>query len=127
MAKRARAKIIAEMISNQVPPGRTTISATHFTELKEAVDAVRAAAGLAPFTWSDPQHRAPASNVPILRTHMGDLRDGLNQALTALGLTTPTYSDIGTGMNVPPVGTPIRKTHIDELRQGTKGVIPSEN
>lgn len=113
----ATTKVFQELISNQDPPGRTTISATHFLELQEAVNAVRAAAGLAAFTWSDPQGRAPGSGVPILRTHMLDLRVGLTQALTALGLTTQAYTDDGL-----PSGTFVRKTHIDELRQRTKGV-----
>lgn len=113
----ATTKVFQEQISNQDPPGRTTIRATHFLELQEAVNAVRAAAGLSAFAWSDPQGRAPGSGVPILRTHMQDLRNGLNQALEALGLTTQPYTDDGL-----PQGTFVKKTHIDELRQRTKGV-----
>lgn len=110
-------KDFVEQIKNQ-DPGRTTISATHFLELRDAVNAVRAAAGLGPFTWSDPQGRAPASQVPILKSHMQDLRNGLDQALSNLGLTPQAYTD-----HDLPSGTPVRKDHINELRQRTKSVI----
>jgi hypothetical protein len=111
----ATTKSFAEQISNQ-DPGRTTIKATHFLELQEAVNAVRAAAGLAPFTWTDPQ--APAPGVPIRKTHMTDLRTALNQALTALGLTPQPYTD-----DPPTIGvTTVQKIHIDELRQRTRSV-----
>jgi hypothetical protein len=105
-----------EQIQNQ-DPGRTPIRATHFLELREAVNAVRAAVGLGPFSWSDPQGRAPASQVPILKSHMQDLRNGLDQALSILGFTSQAYTDQGL-----PNGTAVRKVHIDELRQRTKGV-----
>lgn len=61
----ATTKSFAEQISNQ-GPARTSVSATHFLELKEAVDAVRAAAGLPAFNWSDSQGRAPAYGVRFL-------------------------------------------------------------
>lgn len=111
----------AETISNQAP-NRTTIKATHFQEVASAVNAVRAAAGLGSFTWSDPQGRVPASGVLILGSHLKDLRDGLNQAYSTLGLTPPTYTDQGQGTTQPPPGTAVRKAHIDELRQRTKGL-----
>lgn len=112
----ATTQSFAEQIQNQ-DPGRTTIKAAHFLELRAAVNAVRVAAGLGHFSWSDPQGRAPASQVPILKSHMQDLRDGLDQALSALGLTPQAYTDQGL-----PSGTSVRKAHIDELRQRTKGV-----
>jgi hypothetical protein len=113
----ATTKSFQEQIQNQDPPGRTTIKAAHFLELRDAVNAVRAAAGLNAFNWSDPQGRAPANNVPILKSHMQDLRNGLDQALSNLGLTPQAYTDQG----LPP-GTSVRKAHIDELRQRTKSV-----
>lgn len=113
----ATTKSFQEQIQNQDPPGRTVIKAAHFLELRDAVTAVRATAGLGPFAWTDPQGRAPASNVPILRTHMQDLRDGLDQALSNLGFTPQPYSNQGL-----PSGTSVRKDHIDEIRQRTKSV-----
>jgi hypothetical protein len=113
----ATTKNFTEQIQNQNPPGRTTIRATHFLELQDAVNAVRAAAGLATFTWSDPLGRAPASNVPILKSHMLDLRTGLDEALSHLGFTPAAYTDHGL-----PAGTFVQKAHIDELRQRTKSV-----
>jgi hypothetical protein len=113
----ATTKSFQEQISNQNPPGLTSIKATHLLELQEAVNAVRAAAGLSAFNWSDPQGRAPASGVPILRSHLLDLRNGLNQALSALGITPQSYTDDGL-----PDGTFVKKAHIDELRQRTRSV-----
>jgi hypothetical protein len=113
----ATTKSFQEQIQNQIPPGRTTVKAIHFLELRDAVNAVRAAAGLNAFTWSDPQGRVPANNVPILKSHMQDLRNGLDQALSSMGLTPQAYTDQG----LPP-GTSVQKVHIDELRQRTKSV-----
>jgi hypothetical protein len=110
----ATTKSFAEIINNQ-GANRTPIRATHFLELQEAVNSVRAAAGLQPFTWTDPQ--APASGVPIRKTHMTDLRTALNQALSALGITPPAYTNDPLAL-----GTPVQKVHIDELRQATRGV-----
>jgi uncharacterized protein YfiM (DUF2279 family) len=105
----------AETISNQ-DPGRTTIKATHFLELAAAVNAVRAAAGLQDFNWSTQQ--APASGGLILKSQLKDLRDGLNQALDALGISRPSYTDDLSSQSA----VPVRKAHIDELRQATRGV-----
>lgn len=118
----ATTKSFQEQISNQDPPGRTTIKATHFLELQEAVNAVRASAGLNAFTWSDPQGRAPASGVPILKSHLLDLRNGLNQALSALGITPQPYTDEALADGTLPAGTFVKKAHIDELRQRTRSV-----
>jgi hypothetical protein len=112
----ATTKSFAEQIQNQ-GSGRTPIRAIHFLELRDAVNAVRAAAGMAPFIWSDPLGRAPASNVPILKSHMQDLRTGLDEALSHLGFTPQPYTDQGL-----PAGTFVQKAHIDELRQRTKSV-----
>jgi hypothetical protein len=112
----ATTKVFQEQLSNQ-DPGRTTIKASHFLELQEAVNAVRLAAGLQPFTWTDPQGRAPGSGVPILKSHMLDLRTGLKQALEALGFVPEPYTDEGL-----PAGTFVKKAHIDELRVRTKGI-----
>jgi hypothetical protein len=62
-------------------PG-TVIKAAHLTELRTAVNLVRAAAGLAPTTWSDPN----PVGVLVKATHLTQLRIALNPARTALGV-----------------------------------------
>jgi hypothetical protein len=67
-----------------------TIKATHLTELRRAVNAVRALAGVSAATWTYPD---PVSSPPELRRKVyledvTDLRAGLDEATGPLGLTT---------------------------------------
>jgi hypothetical protein len=49
---------------------------------------------------------------------MQDLRDRLDEALSELGFTTQPYTDNGTLLGT----APIKKKHIDELRERTRSV-----
>ncbi|HSP14738.1 MAG TPA: hypothetical protein VLV78_08300 [Thermoanaerobaculia bacterium] len=92
----------------------TSVRATHLTELRTAVDLVRAAAGLPAGTYTDP---TITPNVTVIKAaHLTELRSQLNAALAALGLVTPTYTDsaLTSGISV------IRKEHIGELRAAVK-------
>lgn len=95
---------------NPLIAGTTTIKAQHVTELRQAVDAVRAAANLSAATWSD----ATLTNVPIKAIHIQELRTNLDQALTALSLPAGSYTDPSLA------GILIKQVHIDELRQRVK-------
>lgn len=88
------------------------IKAVHFTDLRQAVRAVRAAAGLAP-SWSE----TIATGGFIKAEHVREMRDGLNQALGMLNLAQVTFTDspLYAGVN----GTPIKQTHINQLRDGS--------
>ena len=86
----------------------TPIKAVHFTELRQAVNSVRSAAGLAAAAWTDNN----LVGAPIKAVHMQEMRDKLSQALTTLGVATPSFSDSPATPNV----TPIKKAHIEELR-----------
>ena len=67
------------------------IKAQHFTELRDAINAVRVAADLLPFQWSgSPQQSVgPQLQGLIYASHYNDLRTGLSEALTRLALPGP--------------------------------------
>ncbi|MEO8218336.1 MAG: NBR1-Ig-like domain-containing protein [Acidobacteriota bacterium] len=89
----------------------TLIKAIHVTQLRQAVAAVRAAAGLSAPVWTDP---TLSTAIFVKAVHMNELRTNLDQALSALGLSVPAY---GETINA---GVPIRKSHIDEIRTRVK-------
>jgi hypothetical protein len=90
----------------------TLIQAVHFVEARNAVNAVRAAAGLAPLA-DDP---TLAAGMPIRAQHMIELRFYLNDARAALGLSAVSFTDSGP---VPAV-TVVKAVHIQEVRNGVK-------
>jgi hypothetical protein len=96
---------------NPLTVGTTPVKAVHMTELRQAVNAVRAAANLGAATWTDP---ALSTSVTIKAVHVTELRTNLDAALTALGITPSAYTDPSL------TGIAIKKTHMDELRQRVK-------
>ncbi len=86
-------------------PG-TTVKSTHFTELRAAVNLLRAQASLAPFEFSETV--TPAAL--IRASHIAELRTALSQARTTLGMTTPAFSGAG-------AGTSILAAHVQEIRE----------
>jgi len=92
--------------------GLTKVRAVHFSEMRRAVDAVRASAGLVPAPWTDTN----LAGIPITAVHIKEMRNYLSPALVSLGFSAPSYTDptLTTGV------TCIRKVHLDELRQGVK-------
>ena len=95
---------------NPLTVGSTLVKAVHVTELRQAVNAVRAAANLSAATWTD----ATLTNITIKAVHIQELRTNLDQALSALGLSTSAYTDASL------TGVAIKKVHLDELRQRVK-------
>ena len=89
--------------------GVTTAKAQHILELRQAVDALRAVAGLTGAPWTDP---ALAAGQTIRAVHITDLRMFLDGAATALGISTSPYVDPGLAS-----GLVIKRIHIEELRQ----------
>jgi len=102
--------------------GVTPIKAQHMTELRQAVNSVRQAAGLGGATWTDPN----LVGATVRGVHVQEMRDSLNQALSALQVPLPSYTDptLSTGSS----GTVIKKDHIEELRRfsasGTSTYVP---
>lgn len=97
---------------NPLTAGTTLIKAQHVTELRQAVNAVRAAANLTAATWTDPT--LTAGTTTIMAVHVTELRSNLDAALTALGISTSAYTDPSL------TGILIKKVHVDEVRQRVK-------
>jgi len=89
------------------------IRAQHFTELRTAVNAMRAAAGLGAFTFTTPTLTA---GVPIARLHLTELRTALDAARATAGLPPIAYTD----PVITATTTPVKAIHITQLRAGTQ-------
>ncbi|MDP9192361.1 MAG: S8 family serine peptidase [Acidobacteriota bacterium] len=93
--------------------GLTLVKAAHVTELRQAVAAIRVAAGLNDaFTWSD--NPIVAGTTLIRALHVTELRTALHEAWDALGLDGLGFTD---GTLTPGV-TVVKRVHIQELRDG---------
>jgi len=88
----------------------TIARAQHIIELRQAVDAMRAVAGLAPAPWTDAT-LSPTSTI-IKAVHILELRTYLNDAASRLGYSTSPYTD-----PTLTTGFLIKRVHIEELRQ----------
>lgn len=89
----------------------TAIKATQFNELRSAVNAVRALAGLSPFSFTNP----PTSGGTFRKSHVEELRSNLASARAALGLSTLSFTD-----PTLTVGGVIKAVHVNELRGGVQ-------
>lgn len=78
----------------------------HFSELRSAINLLRAQASLSAFEFD----ATYGSSSLVRASHLSGLRTALTQARQALGMSVPTFSGGG-------VGTQIRATHIQELRE----------
>src|SRR5205823_5512503 len=92
---------------NTLIVGSTTAKAQHIIELRQAIDAMRAVAGLGGAPWMDPG--LTVGNT-IRAVHIVDLRTYLDDAATRLGYSTSAYTDAGLTS-----GFVIRRIHIEDL------------
>ena len=90
----------------------TTVKAVHMTELLQAVNAMRATAGLGAMTFADP---VPAQGVTVMAAHLQQLRTALSPARTPLGLSAITFTDPTLA-----AGTLLKAAHLQELRTDVK-------
>jgi hypothetical protein len=105
----AQVATIVRFTDDPIIGGSTVIKAVHVMELRAAVNAVRAAAGLGAFTFTD---STPGT---IKGIHLQELRTALSEARSAIGLSSVTYANgIATGT------TPVRATDVNEIRNGVK-------
>ncbi|HEV7923507.1 MAG TPA: N-acetylmuramoyl-L-alanine amidase [Thermoanaerobaculia bacterium] len=89
----------------------TLIKAVHLTELRAAVNAVRAAAGLAPAAFTD----SAAPGVLVRAVHVNELRARLDEARSALGLPSLGYANALTSG-----ATLVRGIDMTEIRNGMR-------
>ncbi len=92
-------------------PG-TGMKAVHVNELRGAVNAMRAAAGLAAQTFTD----SVTIGGPFKALHITELRSSLNAARTALGLPAIAFTDPALTAGT----TMVKAAHVSELRNGVK-------
>lgn len=93
--------------------GVTTVQAAHISELRTAVNAVRALVALGAGSFTDP---TLSSSIFIQRVHVTQLRTALDAARSALGLTAITYAE----PTITVGSTTIKAAHVNELRQGVQ-------
>ena len=98
---------LAPVVGEPIAPG-VPVRAVHFTALRSRIDAVRAAAGLRPFPWTDPV--LTPLTTPVRAVHLLDLRVALAEAYAGAARPAPRWTDAAVA------GTPIRAIHLTELR-----------
>jgi hypothetical protein len=97
-------------VDDTLQVGSTTIKADHVTQLRQAVNAVRAVTtSLGQVSWAE----GISPGVSIMADHIQELRTKLDEARSALGLSPCAYTDAS-------IGQLIQKVHIDQLRQCVK-------
>jgi len=91
----------------------TQVKTVHITQLRTAVNAVRALTPLGAGTYTDPTLTSGTTH--IKRLHVIDLRTALDAARSNLSLTAISYAEsLTAGV------TTIKKSHINELRAGVQ-------
>jgi hypothetical protein len=93
--------------------GTTLVKSAHITQLRTAVNAVRALASLSAGTFTDPTLTVGVT--PVKAAHINDLRTAINGARSALAL-----SAISFGETVTASTTSVKTPHVIELRDGVK-------
>jgi fibronectin type 3 domain-containing protein len=89
-----------------------TIRGVHVTELRQAVNAVRAVASLGAFAFTD----AALGSVPAKAAHVQELRTALTQARAALALPAVSYADPSLVAGT----SAIEAVHVTQLRTAVR-------
>ncbi len=104
---------------NPLVVGETTVQARHITELRDAINTLRARLGMSAYSWTKPTATNGAINVGdwITADPISEMRTALNQTL---GPPANGYSpDLAQGQ-------PIKAIHIQELRDRLMGIWSSD-
>jgi hypothetical protein len=96
--------------------GSTPVKAVHVTELRAAINTLRAVNGLAAFAWTDATLTAGSTSAK--KVHLDELRTALNQAYQAAGQLPPGYTD----STIIAQQTMIKAAHINELRSAVRAL-----
>lgn len=89
------------------------VKLAHLSQLRTAVNAMRASAGLAAATFTDP---TPSSATPVRVLHVQQLRNALQTARAQLGLSPIDFAED----TLTAGATQIRAGHFQELRTGVR-------
>jgi hypothetical protein len=96
----------------------TPIRAVHVTQLREAVDTLRARnAGLPAVAWTDP---ALGPGAVVRRVHVAELRVALAAVADAVGEPPPAFTDPALTAGQ----TPVKAAHVLELRSAVRALEP---
>ena len=90
----------------------TSVRQAHLTELRTAVNAMRVAASLGAFSFTD----AVTGTLPVKALHVTELRTKLDAARVVFGLPAISYTD----PTLTIASTLVKATHFQQLRNGTK-------
>jgi hypothetical protein len=91
--------------------GSTIVQATHLVQLRQAVNAVRAAAGLGVASFTDPTLN---TSVRVKAIHFEELRTTVAAARTTLELPAVAFTDPSLA------GATVKAVHLQQLRNGVK-------
>ena len=91
---------------------QTVIRAAVFMEVRDMINAMRAAAGLPPGTFSS----TPQAHGLIRRVHLTEMRTALDEARTSLGMSQVPYAET----TITPKVTTVKTSQITELRGGVQ-------
>jgi hypothetical protein len=94
----------------------TAVKAVHITELRQAINLLRARYGLPAFAWTDAVLSAGAAR--IKRQHLVELRSALADVFAAAGRSQPSYTNPTITSGV----TAVTAAHIAEIRAAIKGI-----
>jgi hypothetical protein len=100
---------------NALTAGVTQMKVQHVAELRQAVDSMRAVAGLPGAPWTDPT--LVQFVTPIKAAHITELRTYLEDAASRLGFPAGSYTDPTLGS-----GSVIKRVHVEELRQRIRNI-----
>lgn len=90
--------------------GTTPLKAVHVTELRAAINTLRARYGLAASAWTDASLTAGSTTIKV--AHIAEMRTALQAACAAAGSTVPVFTNpsLTAGTSI------VSATHITELR-----------
>jgi exo-beta-1,3-glucanase (GH17 family) len=89
------------------------VRATHVSELRARIDALRIRAGLSAFAWTDATITAHSTRVRAV--HIAEMQTALGQTYVARSLSLPQFTSIAAGQSV-------KASHVTELRNGVLAI-----
>jgi len=101
---------------SDIPAQSVVIKAVHVTELRSAIDTLRAVNHLAPVGWTDVT-LSPGST-PVASLYISDLRTALSATYRAVNVAAPQFTD----SDIIPGVTVVKAAHLNELRDAVRNL-----